>query len=129
MTAMIMTNVKWLVVKFIDALADGPVSIIIIWILYSVYFGIKTQLLGESKGYDKGFLWGFFLGIFGWIIVKNKPEVKPEDTYIWENDSKEEADREQEILNKGGWKCNKCNVVNSAYVTTCVCGQSKIKNV
>ena len=120
-------NARYFMVRIIDALVDGPTSFIIVYILYAVYFGIKTQLLGESKGYDKGFLWGFFLGIIGWFIVKDKPVAEVEDTYLWEKDAAEEEKREQEILSKGGWRCPKCNQVNASYVTTCVCGEGRSK--
>ncbi len=38
---------------------------------------------------------------------------------------KSEADRESEIIAKGGWKCPGCNRIHPAYETSCMCGRAK----
>lgn len=41
---------------------------------------------------------------------------------------KSEADRENEIIANGGWKCPDCNRIHPAYETSCVCGRTKGEN-
>lgn len=43
--------------------------IIILYIGISCIWGIATKNIGESKGHQNCFWWGFFLGIIGLIVV------------------------------------------------------------
>ena len=52
------------------------------WIIYfvvaiinSLIFGFVTATINQSKGYDGGFAWGFFLGPIGIIVVACKPSL------------------------------------------------------
>lgn len=47
--------------------------IIICAIVSGFIFGIATNVIGDKKGYDTCFLWGFFLGIIGLIIILLRP--------------------------------------------------------
>lgn len=39
-----------------------------------IIFGFVTQYINNSKGYEGGFAWGFWLNIIGVIVVACKPE-------------------------------------------------------
>ena len=43
--------------------------VILGWIVYAIIFGVITDHVAASKGYDDGFWWGFFLGIIGLMVV------------------------------------------------------------
>lgn len=46
---------------------------IFIWVAERFVFGLITQYVAESKGYDTGFAWGFWLGIIGLLVVGFRP--------------------------------------------------------
>jgi len=51
-------------------------------IIYGVIFGFITSHVAESKGYEGGFAWGFWLGIIGLLVVgfrPNKPKAQKND--------------------------------------------------
>ena len=41
----------------------------IIGIIVACVFGAITKNINQSKGYDGGFAWGFWLGVIGIIVV------------------------------------------------------------
>ena len=45
-------------------------------IIQALIFGFITKHVAESKGYDTGFAWGFWLGLIGLIVVAVKPNVE-----------------------------------------------------
>lgn len=85
----------------------------IFFIICGCVFGYITKTMNEKKGYEGGFLWGFFLGVIGIIVVACKSEKKI--NYL----------EEKAILSNGGWKCYKCGTVNPSDKRTCRCGVSK----
>jgi uncharacterized membrane protein YeaQ/YmgE (transglycosylase-associated protein family) len=42
-------------------------------IILGIICGFITKSMNESKGYDGGFWWGFFLSIIGIIVVAVRP--------------------------------------------------------
>ena len=53
---------------------EYAIGYIIGGIIISLIFGFITKYMNESKGYEGGFWWGFFLDIIGVIVVACKPQ-------------------------------------------------------
>ena len=43
------------------------------YVIDGLIFGLITQYLAESKGYDGGFWWGFWLGLISLLVVGFRP--------------------------------------------------------
>lgn len=86
---------------------------LLIWIIVSLicacFWGFITSLISESKGYDSGFWWGFWLGIIGLIVVAFKPtnydSLKDEETDDIEFDD---------------WTCPNCRQLNDGFASECM---------
>ena len=48
---------------------------LIVYIIQGVVFGLITQHVAASKGYDGGFWWGACLGIVGLLVVGFRPNI------------------------------------------------------
>lgn len=46
-----------------------------VFLVQGLIFGFITRAIADSKGYDGGFWWGFFLGILGLIVVAVRPTM------------------------------------------------------
>ena len=97
-------------------------------LISAVVFGFITKHINESKGYEGGFAWGFWLNIIGIIVVACKPDNRAYTPISSHNSNDlsplaQEA-RERSILADGGWKCT-CGRVNYHYVSTCWCGRNQ----
>ncbi len=106
-----------------------PVVIYLIVILIlSCIWGLATYTINSNKGYyNNGFWWGFFLGIFGLLVVLCKPESH--GYYYSPNKEPERKNRLQPVTGPqtvpaGGWKCS-CGRAHAAYVSSCPCGITK----
>lgn len=55
---------------------DSVLVFLIAYIVQGTIFGFITKHVAESKGYDGGFAWGFWLGIIGLIVVGFKPNIQ-----------------------------------------------------
>ena len=97
---------------------DYIIIVLVSSIIWCLIWGYATKTVNESKGYYGGFWLGFFLNLIGLIIVACKPTIYYETNEISERD----------MLLSGGWKCNQCGAVNSSYVGTCSCGNTKENN-
>jgi len=93
-------------------------------------FGFITKKVGENKGYDNQFWWGFWLGWIGLIVVA----VKPDNNYSYGNQHHENHEFDErlhalangsEYAPRGTWQCWSCKRTNADYVTTCLCGVKK----
>lgn len=49
--------------------------VILVYLIQGVIFGAVTNYLANSKGYDGGFAWGFWLGIIGVMVVGFRPTI------------------------------------------------------
>ena len=47
--------------------------VLISYVIMGVIFGFITKYIANSKGYDGGFAWGFWLGIIGILVVGFRP--------------------------------------------------------
>ena len=46
-----------------------------VFLAQGLVFGFITSAIADSKGYDGGFWWGFFLGFLGLIVVAVRPTM------------------------------------------------------
>lgn len=46
-----------------------------VFLAQGLVFGFITSAIADSKGYDCGFWWGFFLGLLGLIVVSVRPTM------------------------------------------------------
>lgn len=96
---------------------------ILIWCLI---WGFVCNRVVASKGYDdednKGFWWGFFLGLIGLIVCAVKPVVeRPRYNY---NENITRNDRQySKPVEQHEWLCS-CGSKNPSYATSCYnCGK------
>ena len=93
----------------------------IIGIIVACIFGAITKNINESKGYDGGFAWGFWLGVIGIIVVS----CKQPNPYTYKRESIiRKPNPIDEVPPPGGWKCT-CGRSHAAYESSCACGRSK----
>lgn len=106
----------------------GIIFYIIVILINACIWGLATFTINSNKGYyNNGFWWGFWLGIFGLLVVLCKPESH--GYYYSPNREPERKDRLQPVTGPqtvpaGGWKCS-CGRAHAAYVSSCPCGVSK----
>lgn len=53
-------------------------AILMAYLIDGVIFGCIARHVAESRGYDDGFVWGFFLGLIGLLVVGFRPEQRSE---------------------------------------------------
>ncbi len=86
------------------------------------FWGWVVSSIIENKGYDENwFWWGFFFGVFAMAVALTKPDCY---TYDSSYNNYMQAERDEERLSHGGWKCS-CGRVNASYTGTCACGLKK----
>lgn len=89
---------------------------IIIYILsyfgINILFGIATKHINESKGYDGGFAWGFWLGIIGIIVVACKADNRSYETREYK------PMYPNAVVPKKTWNCV-CGQENAESLTYC----------
>lgn len=79
------------------------------YLIQGIIFGAITRYVAESKGYDGGFWWGFFLGMIGLLVVGFRPNQ------TWQSDS---------LNNSAYWTQLQENASGSSKhaMWRCVCG-------
>lgn len=128
-----------------DAL-DDALGKTIVTILFAVAVAFIIQYLiavefykvASEKGYNsKKYLWlPFFFGLVGYLLVIALPVKNNSGTTIINNDVDNMDKQPTNIINnnynkidnqstKEEWKCPQCGRINSNYVGTCGCGQTK----
>ncbi|MBP3426980.1 MAG: hypothetical protein J6M47_01820 [Clostridia bacterium] len=61
------------------------------YVVVGLVFGLITQYLSESKGYQGGFWWGFWLGLIGLLVVGFRPDIRQRNyEYHRNNDNNDE---------------------------------------
>lgn len=110
---------------------------IIIMIIYGIIWGVVCDKVVSNKGYNESwFWWGFFFGIFAFLVAVTKPTVSNTQYVSTRSDSRlsqiaNDVTRERRMESRLGadqWYCGKCGRNNPKYLTTCVCGQPKDEN-
>lgn len=66
------------------------VGIMLVYAIQGIIFGAITRYVAQSKGYDGGFWWGFFLGIIGLLVVGFRPNQTTQPAAVtnsayWDN--------------------------------------------
>ena len=98
--------------------------------IWGIIWGVVAKAVVTNKGYeDKGteYFWlGFFFSFIPVIVAATKPVYQ---SPVYQNEpsttfSKTEKERQQEIIDNGGWKCI-CGRVNYQYSSRCYCGKSR----
>ncbi len=77
-----------------------PPLVIIVW---CIMWGAITKSIMKKKGYKSGFVWGFFLGIIGLIIVACYPNLNAQANTIQspQQTSIDDLKRYKELLDSG----------------------------
>lgn len=52
---------------------------IVVYIVNGIIFGTLTNYISRIKGYEKGFAWGFWLGLIGLLVVGFRPSLKQDN--------------------------------------------------
>ena len=99
-------------------------------IIWGIIWGVVAKAVVTNKGYEnegtKYFWLGFFFSFIPVIVAATKPVYQ---SPVYQNESsatfsKTEKERQQEIIDNGGWKCI-CGRVNYQYSSRCYCGKSR----
>lgn len=107
---------------------DYFIGYCVVVIIVACIFGAITKHINESKGYDGGFAWGFFLGVIGIIVVACRSDA-PKSSYVSDRISRLEAVSRGESSVQRSWQCGFCRRVNADYMTTCECGRTKAESM
>ncbi|MBP3636549.1 MAG: SHOCT domain-containing protein [Clostridia bacterium] len=97
--------------------------IILAYVIQGLIFGFIAKYIAESKGYDTGFAWGFWLGIIGLLVVGFRPTILQTTTShattlkqseYWSNLSAAKS-------TPSGWTCvcGQDNAYGLSYCTKC----------
>lgn len=92
------------------------------YIISGVVFGAITKYVAESKGYEGGFWWGFFLGVIGLLVVGFRPDNHSQGANSPSNSSPAASQ------GAGGkkWTCIKCSTANPQKSKFCrECGEPR----
>ena len=112
---------------FVDIFIDtGLIWVILGVLICSLACGFATRKINESKGYDGGFAWGFWLGFIGLIVVACKPDNR--SSYYSILQSSGSASSLFNNSSEESWRCSRCTRMNPPYQTTCTCGITKTES-
>lgn len=74
------------------------ILVILVIVAWCCIWGVATQSIGNSKGINGSFWWGFFLGIIGLIVVAC---MKDNSTVSNKSDNVEALDKLQKLKENG----------------------------
>ena len=99
---------------------------IVVFVLHGLFWGFIVSVAADKRGHNESFfIWGFFLGWVGLLIVLAKEPVftaAPANTrYL---SKKLEEEKFKTVRTVGDWECI-CGRINQNYVGTCACGRTK----
>ena len=101
-------------------------------LIAAIIFGMVTKYIAESKGYDGGFWWGFFLGIIGILVVGFRPDIKT-STYSdgpMYGGALSSGGTLSGYAPKQGWKCSNCGTFNSEHLDYCpICRKKRVEDI
>lgn len=76
---------------------NGALGYIVGGLIGCVIFGCITKYINNSKGYEGGFAWGFWLNLIGVIVVACKPENRSESQKVKRHTSVSESYIDEKI--------------------------------
>lgn len=110
---------------------------LIVAVAFGILWGKVTQNIIYNKGYENNwFWWGFWFGVFAVIVACTKPQLPP-PTYSNPNfysSPRAPSPRPSlstantKPLSRDDWQCS-CGRSHPPFVTSCVCGKSKLDAV
>lgn len=92
------------------------------YLISGVIFGLITKYVAESKGYDGGFWWGFFLGIIGLLVVGFRPNINTTETTNYApryGGPSSSMSSSSNTSSSGTWVCE-CGASNSNSLNYCL---------
>lgn len=105
---------------------------ILVYLVMATIFGAITRYVADSKGYDGGFWWGFFLGIIGLLVVGFRPDQTaqpsaPTGSAYWDN---LQGGSDTPSTTHAMWRCvcGTANPVTLSYCTRCRRTRSEANN-
>lgn len=105
--------------------------VLISYVITGVIFGFITKYIANSKGYDGGFAWGFWLGIIGILVVGFRPNQTATTTTYQSRYSSDSYQMSSTRENSGyapkptGWMCI-CGSKNPSSIDYCMsCRRSR----
>ena len=101
------------------------------FLIYSLILGFIARYIAESKGYDGGFWWGFFLGVIGLLVVGFRPDNRTSDPSSAELPAwaKEPVSLSSSSGKAPGWICA-CGATNPSTIDYCLaCRRSKAEGM
>lgn len=97
-------------------------GVILVYTIQGIIFGAITRYVADSKGYDGGFWWGFFLGIIGLLVVGFRPNQTAQpassaSSAYWDNLQDNASGSTKHAM----WRCvcGTENPVTLSYCTRC----------
>ena len=110
--------------------------LIIVYIAYSIFIGVKFDEIASEKGYSNYFWWVFLLGVVGMIMVAALPDRNNRPytgiTSSLSDESKgyslsklaSESKKSTTSIHGNSWRCQHCGTSNSLASATCKdCGE------
>ena len=108
-------------------------------VIYSLIFGAITKYIAESKGYEGGFWWGFFLGVIGLLVVGFRPDMNQQPSYSttqptvrdyssssYQDETNARAEQQNAIAAEKQWVCISCSTTNPEKAKFCFeCGEPR----
>ena len=87
----ILISIITIVIAFLVAVIGNSLVYVMV-VAYLIMFAYLSRYIGLRKGIKNGFVWGYFLGILGFIIVYMMPDnnIKTENQTIQDNSNKYE---------------------------------------
>ncbi len=101
-------------------------------IIEGLICGFVAKKIGENKGYDNQFWWGFWLGVIGVIVVAVKPDNSNRQVNqypVYQQSAPQvqtEPQKPKETIPEGFWKCPNCGKLYSQYTKSCNCGYQRV---
>ncbi len=89
---------------------------ILVYIIQGLIFGFVSRYIANSKGYDGGFAWGFWLGLIGVLVVGFRPNINQTTT---SQENKTSYLINAQLKPNRQWECG-CGTMNPDSLNYCL---------